>query len=52
MTIANNRRLQSIMKKWENTEKLKNISRQLEIFVYSLKKSRVWERRLANKCKY
>ena len=33
-------------------EKLNNIFRWLEIFIYSLKRSRVWENRLADGCGY
>ena len=57
MNVDNNSRLWKITKYYGRIReyrkgKLNDVFRQLEMFVYSLKRSRAWERQLVNECKY
>ena len=57
MSTDNNSRLQKTIEHYRRVreyrkEKLDNISRQLEMFVYSLRKSKICKRESTDKCKY
>ena len=57
MNVDNNSRLWKITKYYGRIReyrkgKLNDVFRQLEMFVYSLKRSRAWERQLVDECKY